>query len=119
MGMLLLSLFVIGCSSGEDNFTLYISDQSYELSPVGIKVYIDDKLVINEDFAVGNQHNWKKFSFKLSNGKHTLKAVTAEGIIIEEEILLLKDTYAVLNYWKDSAVDKFTFDTYHHEPMFM
>ncbi len=111
-------MFVTGCAS-ESEFILYVSDQSYELSPVDIKVYIDDKLVIDDNFEVGNQHNWESFDFKLKQGKHTIKAVTAEGIVFEDEFTVLGKRWAVLNYWKDSTVNKFTFDIQISQPMFM
>ncbi len=119
MGILLLAVFVVGCSGeNKSDFILYVSDQSFDLSPVEIKVYIDDKLVINEDFEVGNQHNWNEFRFKLSPGSHTIKAVTAEGIILEKDFTIVARTYGVLNYWNASSVNKFTFDLHYDQPMF-
>jgi hypothetical protein len=52
------------------NFILYVSNQSFALDPVDIKVYIDGFLVVNRDFYVKGQHNWIRFQFQLGGGTH-------------------------------------------------
>ena len=65
-----------------------------------IKVYIDGKLAVYEDFYVGNQHSWKGFVFQLTPGKHALKAVSRKG---EAEIAAEFESgprnWAVVDYW--------------------
>ncbi len=106
-----VALLISGCSTGSDNnFILYVSDQSFDVSPVDVKVYIDDQLMIDEEFEVGNQHNWKKFEYKLSKGQHTLKAVSEKGdAVLEEEFVVLNNRWAALNYWSsETEAKKFT-----------
>ena len=86
------------------NFILYISDQSFAISPVDIKIYIDGKLAIDDNFDVtGNrvpQHNWKQFKFQLGNGDHTIKAISKKGdAVIEKEFKTVDKHWAVIDYW--------------------
>ena len=108
-----VALLISGCSTGSDNnFILHVSDQSFDISPVDIKIYIDGQLMIDEKFAVGNQHNWKKFEYKLSKDKHTLKAVSEKGdAVLEEQFIVVNNRWAVLGYWSsETTPKKFTFN---------
>ena len=46
------------------NLTLYISNQSFAIDPVDIKVNIDGKPAVRGDFEVGSQHSWHEFRFR-------------------------------------------------------
>ncbi|MCK9555939.1 hypothetical protein M0R36_09035 [bacterium] len=88
----------------EANFILYISNQSFDVNPVDIKIYIDGKLVVNQDFDVtGNrvpQHNWQKFEFNLSIGSHRLFVSSKKGdATLEKEFEISKKHWAVVDYW--------------------
>ncbi|HLC61067.1 MAG TPA: hypothetical protein VJJ52_06590 [Candidatus Nanoarchaeia archaeon] len=105
----LFSFMLISCSSTSKteilqnqngNFVLYVSDQSFAISPVDVKIFIDDKLAIDDKFRVGNQHNWKEFIFQLEKGNHTLRAISIKGEATLEEQFEVKDRHwAVLDYW--------------------
>lgn len=67
----------------QGNLSLLISNQSYYINPVDIKVSIDCEVAVREEFDVqGNQlpqHNWQQFRFKLENGKHTIAISSVKG----------------------------------------
>ena len=111
-----LLLFVLGgcAKSGVDtgtgtvlsqdtntNFVLYVSNQSFALTPVDITITIDGKKVISSSFDVGNQHTWIAHGFELTPGTHKLEAVSAKGEAKIEEEFEIKDDkhWGVLSYW--------------------
>lgn len=61
------------------NFTLYVSNQSYENRKVDIFVKIDGSPVLHEYFKVENQHKWKEYKLQIPNGTHKLEAVSQKG----------------------------------------
>ena len=82
------------------NFTLIVSNQSYDIDPVDIIVEIDGKVVIDKDFDVGNQHNYEYFEFQLSEGRHTIQARSEFGDVeMQEEFEVDEEKWAVLNFW--------------------
>ena len=86
--------------SENGNFTILVSNQSFEITPVDIKVLIDNKTTIDQEFHVKDQHNWTKFTFNLEKGKHTFKAESTKGnTSIETEFEIKDKHWAVLNYW--------------------
>ena len=94
----------------DGNFILYVSDQSFNISPVDISIFIDGKLAISEDFDVAGsrvpQHNWKQFQFNLEQGNHTIKAVSERGdAILEESFEVKQKNWAVIDYWYYPTVE--------------
>ena len=61
------------------NFVLYVSNQSFDIDFVDIKVYIDGLVAVNQEFTVGQQKNWIPFQFQLSEGTHKLKIQSVKG----------------------------------------
>ena len=84
---------VAGCGSGTaftpsstqlkagatGNFVLYVSDQSFKLDHVDITIRIDGKVAVSDQFAVGNEHNWKQYRFQLDPGLHHITAISHRG----------------------------------------
>jgi hypothetical protein len=97
----------------DGNFTLYVSNQSFERQKVHIKVWIDAFVAVDDDFEVGNQHNWIDFTFDLDDGKHTLRAESVAGeAVLEETFQVEGKRWAVVDYWccdSGQAEPKFTF----------
>lgn len=95
------------------NFTLYVSNQSFDRKTVDIAVAIDGKKVAAQNFEVKNQHNWIDFTIELAAGKHTLQAFSTAG---SAQLTINFSTagrhWAVVNYWCCGEPDdpKFTFD---------
>jgi hypothetical protein len=81
-------------------FTLYVSNQSFEISPVDIQVSIDGEVVVREYFEVGNQHSWKTFVLDLSGGTHRIDATSNKGGAELSEAFEVKGNHwAVIDYW--------------------
>jgi hypothetical protein len=94
------------------NFTLYVSNQSFERDSVDIAVVIDGRPAVDGDFAVGNQHNWIEFRFALDDGEHGLRVDSLDGdAILEERFKVKGKRWAVVDYWccNDASEPKFTF----------
>jgi hypothetical protein len=88
----------------QGNFILYVSNQSFAVNPVDIKIYIDGKIAIDEKFDLTGkrvaQHNWKQFRFKLKPGRHYLKAASDKGkAALEKEFEIKNKHWAVVDYW--------------------
>jgi hypothetical protein len=88
------------------NFILYVSNQSFAISPVDIHIHIDGKHAVESEFVVSDQHNWIIHTFRLSPGKHQLVARSLKGganieksFTIEDGKIAFKKYWAVIDYW--------------------
>jgi len=97
------------------NFVFYVSNQSFAETPVDITVTLNGKKAVSQDFEVGNQHNWKKHTFKLAPGKYKLVAESKKGKAKFEKELEIKDkkTWAAMDYWYYPKKDGKRFFTIH------
>jgi hypothetical protein len=112
---LLMALAVAGCGESDEpldpteqvltqdsngNFVLWVSNQSFDIPSVKIKITIDGKTAVSSIFEVKNQHNWIKHTFQLAPGKHILIASSVEGeVAIESEFEVQDRLWGVVNYW--------------------
>jgi hypothetical protein len=81
-------------------FTLYVSNQSFAISPVDITVTIDGEVVVREYFDVGNQHGWKQFTLDLADGTHTLEVKSDRGAAsLSKTFDVSGPRWAVIDYW--------------------
>jgi hypothetical protein len=79
---------------------LYVSNQSFDIDPVRIEVFIDEVAVICQDFDVGDQHNWVLFDMELEPGTHTIRAVGNEGgTELTETFDMDGERWAVIDFW--------------------
>ena len=95
------------------NFILYVSNQSFTISPVDITILIDGKKAVEADFAVKHQHNWIMHTFRMLPGNHKLVAVSKKGSARFEKEFEVKDKHwAVVDYWYDpkQSEKKFSFN---------
>jgi hypothetical protein len=84
----------------DGDFVLYVSNQSFEIDPVDIVIEIDGEQIVDGEFEVGNQHNWKRYVLRLTPGRHTLTARSIDGeATLEESFVVSERRWAVLNYW--------------------
>ena len=82
------------------NFRLYVSNQSFAISPVDIKVFIDGKRVVDGSFEVGSQHTIEEFVLKLSPGQHKIVAESSKGQTKLEQVFEVGDkAWTALAYW--------------------
>ena len=82
------------------NFTLYVSNQSVDNRLANIKVRIDDNLEVEQDFAIGNQHQVYPFYFKLSQGEHLVQ-VDAKDVSYQKEFTVDSELWMAIAYWYD------------------
>jgi len=66
-------------TKGKIHVRVRVTNQSFAVSPVDIKILIDGKIIVNEDFSVGDQHLYKSFEVSLSEGKHDLSVSSKKG----------------------------------------
>ena len=106
--VILFLLLFIGCEENDSslsevengNFVLYLSNQSFDIDPVDIRAYIDNKLAVNKEFFCVNQHNWVKFQFNIKNGNHKLYCVADKGNVnIDTTFNLSESPYCVVEFW--------------------
>ena len=106
--VLFLVLFLNGCDESlstipqveNGNFTLFVSNQSSHIDPVDIKILIDDKLAVNQEFQSKGGHNWVKFQFQLTDGKHRLFSYSDEGNVSKDTLFTVPSTpYSIVDFW--------------------
>ncbi len=107
----------------EGNFILYVSDQSSAISPVDIRVIIDGKVAVNDDFyysylfsILPPGHIQKGYSFKLEPGNHTINVTSKRGEAeLRKEFEIVDKHWALIIYSSDPK--HFYFDI-QDEPMY-
>ena len=94
----------------DGNFTLYVSNQSFAISPVDIRIQIDGELIVDDEFDVKRQHSFVPFKLSLDKGKHHIKVWSVQGSAqIEEDFELTDQDIAVVTYWyHDTSPDNST-----------
>lgn len=79
---------------------LYVSNQSVEISPVGIDVWLDGTHVVTGGFEVGGQHNWILFELRVPPGTHALHAEGRGGaIVLDITVPVAGERWGVLDFW--------------------
>jgi hypothetical protein len=80
--------------------TLYVSNQSFAVDPVDIRVEIDNELVVSEYFRVETQHSFEPFKLSLPQGKHIIHVWSIKGQAdMQTEFEMLDNDVAVITYW--------------------
>jgi hypothetical protein len=110
----------------EPDFVLFVSNQSFDLDPVDIQVFVDDELAVEGDFLVESQHSWHMFELELTPGPHTIRAVSEAGETERVDSIELPEQvrYAVINFWFYEAGSPepygptFSFDLFEEPPGF-
>jgi len=114
-------LITTGCKEGREEsihslFILYVSNQSVVINPVDIKITIDSIVYIDQEFEVGDKHNWKEFAIKLEKGPHIIRAESdLADVILEEQFELTNDKHwSVIDYYnapsRPSNTERFYFE---------
>lgn len=82
------------------NLHVYVSNQSFDLDPVDIRVELDGDLAVTGDFLVEGQHSWHVFKFEVPEGSIRLDARTIVGDAeLSQSLDVTADLYAVLDFW--------------------
>lgn len=99
---------------------LYVSNQSFDISPVGIDIWLQETHVITGGFHVEGQHNWILFELEVPVGNHVLRAESLEGsVVLNESIRVAAERWGVLDFWyypEDPAHPMFTWSL-HETPV--
>lgn len=81
-------------------FTLFVSNQSFAVDPVDIRVEIDGGLVVSDYFRVGTQHAFVPFQMKLTRGRHEIRIWSEKGKAELTQQFELKDhDIGVVEFW--------------------
>ena len=81
------------------NFSLTVSNQSFDIDPVDIMVKIDGKTVIDDEFLVIQQHNYQHYDFILEPGVHTLYAESIKGEYqLKEKFTIRNELWASIDF---------------------
>jgi hypothetical protein len=89
-------------------FHILTSNQSFDLDPVDIDLYVDGQHVVTGDFVVEGQHTWIvegqhtwiNFDFEIGDGTHELRAVTKKGAVEKvEKFSVAGERWAVVDFW--------------------
>lgn len=91
-------------------FHLWVSNQSFDVDPVDIQVYVDDNQVVCDSFLVESQHTWILFELELDGGEHSLRAVGLDGQVELVDTFAVSDEHwGLLSFWTEEGRDFFTF----------
>lgn len=105
------------------NFTLYVSNQSFTIPLVDIKIYIDGKIAVRRYFFVGLQHSFEKFQFALPKGQHQILVKSLlGGTRLEKGFFIQEKHWASVFYWyypgDESHSKSFSFEFQDHSMNF-
>jgi hypothetical protein len=80
--------------------TMFVSNQSFDLSQVDIRVSIDNQLAITGDFLVEGQHTWVPFELDIAPGSHTLTVSSADTDAEMTQTFVMDDRkWGTLMFW--------------------
>jgi len=100
--------------------TLTVSNQSFELTQVDITVLLDGNVVVDDNFEVGDQHNFVEYRFELPRGSHTLRAVSSgAGVAREEQIDITGEHWAYIGFLSRTGAAPRSFEfAFQGEPIY-
>ncbi len=86
----------------------FVSNQSFDDPDVELTVSIDGTELVSGLFDVKGQHNWCKFSAKVSPGHHVFTVVSDTGAGLRERFSLPEAgrRYAVIHHWNVGKNDR-------------
>lgn len=90
----------------DPELTLYVSNQSFDIDPVDIDVFIDGEPAVTGDFLVEGQHSWHEFPFDAALGAHEIMAVSSQAPSpVTASLDLGKPEHVVISFWYYPAGD--------------
>jgi hypothetical protein len=82
---------------------LYVSNQSSEIDPVAVQITLDGEVVVDQEFELGDIHNWILFELQVAPGEHELRATAPlAGAEMIETFEADGDRWAVVDFWSAS-----------------
>lgn len=104
------------------NFTLYVSNQSFEKPTMPITVTIDGRQVVSTDFQVGDQHDFARFGLVLAAGSRRIEGRAGDGTVVEATFTVPDEgeRWGVLTFWASAAyyAPMFQWNYFNEEPHF-
>lgn len=85
---------------------LNVSNQSFDMDPVDIDVYVDGVKLVSGDFLVEGQHTRVRFDFDVeANEPHTIRTVTKKGSVEESAVVdvPVAGKWVVVSFWYDAS----------------
>jgi hypothetical protein len=89
---------------------LWVSNQSFDVDPVDIQIYVDEQQVVCDSFRVESQHSWILFELELDEGEHSLRAVGLDGQVeLAEAFTVSNEHWGLVEFWTEEGRNFFTF----------
>lgn len=103
LGIILIALAVfIVYRVYPNKIVLYVSNQSTEVDPVGIKIQFDGVTIADKEFVYGNGNVYEKFEHSLSRGSHKFYAEsTSGGAQLHQEFTISGKSWGVVEYRRE------------------
>jgi hypothetical protein len=101
------------------NFVLYVENESWQITPVDIQVYIDGRRAVAQAFPFNTWQGMNRFEFLVEEGKHTLRATSSYARDGQSVDFIRSSTpYAVVYFFPDSQPPFFQIFLYASQPTF-
>jgi hypothetical protein len=82
------------------DFTLVVTNQSFAIDPVDVRVEIDGELVVSDYFRVGSQHTFVPFQLALGKGTHKIRVWSERGATdLVQNFDLTTEDIGVIEFW--------------------
>jgi hypothetical protein len=99
-------------TSGPDTVPLHlnVTNQSFEIPEVRLVVEVDGESIIDQVYAVEDQHTWVSYDLHLDGGDHEIVVSAPEHAVdIEESFTLDDERWALVSFWlgEDDATQPF------------
>lgn len=95
-----------------------MSNQSFDIDPVEIEVYVDGQQVVCGIFRVESQHTWILFELELEPGEHALRVVGHdEEVELVESFETPDERWGLVEFWTEEGRTFFTFHI-QNEPIY-
>jgi hypothetical protein len=104
----------------DGNITLYLSNQSFDRSPVDFQVELDNMPLIDVALAVCNQHEFVAYHFELPQGDHWVRVTSDHGLAVGQTRVTVGDlpVWGFVSYWFDTDDGTGTFHfQFQNEPI--
>ena len=93
-------------SNPDGNLILHISNSSFEKPDIKIQVFLNDDKLVDHRFRNINQHQWKTFSFKVSQGIYSLIVQTENGELKSKDNFDLSDSLWIVITYNELSENK-------------
>jgi hypothetical protein len=81
-------------------FHLFVSNQSTDIDPVTLEVWVDGDLVVDQAFEALGLHNWILFDLELAEGWHDVRAVALDGEVeLQDSFYSSGEHWGILDFW--------------------